>query len=265
MIYLFDGSFEGLLTCVFTAFENKESPSDILDNRKSEQLSFADEHIYVPTEFGKSTRVFEGIKSKSRSILFKLFSAFMADSVQGKDLLVFNYICLLFKFGTKIEGMTQDSNVIGVDKLEYKVNWQTGKLAGFLRFEELEGNILYAKVNPTDNILAKLAAHFADRFTNQNFIIFDEIRNLYAVYNTREWMITDLSPSELPARSEGEEAYQLMWREFLDAVTIKERENLKLQRQLMPKKYWRNMAEMNRVKNPLLETEEKSSERLLDK
>jgi len=242
MIYIFDGTFEGLLTCVFTAFERKEMPSDVL-NGKYEQLSFADEHINIPTELDKSQRVFEGIKKKSRRLLFKIYTAFLADSVANKDFVVFNYICLLFKYGIKIEGMTQNENVIGVDKLEYKVSWQTGKLMGFLRFEELEGNILYAKINPTDNILEKLASHFADRFTNQNFIIFDEIRNLYAVYNTREWMITDFTPSQLPKRSEGEEQYKKMWKHFLDAVTIRERENLKLQRQLMPKKYWRNMAE----------------------
>jgi len=251
MIYLFDGTFEGLLTCVFTAFELKQSPADILDNRKFIQQSFTDEHIYIPTELDKSQRVFDGIKQKSKRILFKLYTAFMADSAANKDLLVFNYICLLFKHGTKIEGMTQDENVLGVDKLEYKVGWQTGKLCGFLRFEELEGNILYAKINPTDNILERLAAHFADRYTNQNFIIFDEVRNLYAVYNTREWMITNLTPSELPKRCEGEEQYQKMWKHFLDTITIKERENRKLQRQLMPKKYWRNMAEMNIKHEPL--------------
>jgi len=229
---------------VFTAFEQKETPSAILDNNKFIQQSLVDEQIYIPTELDKSERVFNGIKEKSRSILFKLYTAFMADSVANKDLLIFNYICLLFKHGTNVQHMLQDENVIGVDKLEHKVGMQTGKLCGFLRFEELEGNILYAKVNPTDNILSKLAAHFADRFTNQNFIIFDEVRNLYAVYNTREWMITDLTPDELPARSEGEEQYQEMWKHFLDTITIRERENPKLQRQLMPKKYWRNMAEL---------------------
>ena len=245
MIYLFDGTFEGLLTCVFTAFENKESPTDIQQN-KNVQQSFADDLIYIATEFDKSERVFAGIKKKSKRLLFKIYTAFLADSVPNKDLLVFNYICLLFQHGVKVEHMLQNENVLGVDKLEYKVGWQTGKLMGFLRFEELEGNILYAKVNPTDNNLEKLAAHFADRFTNQNFIIFDEIREKYAVYNTREWMITDITPSELPARIEGEEQYQQMWKHFLDTITIRERENLKLQRQLMPKKYWRNMAEMKK-------------------
>jgi len=243
MIYIFDGTFEGLLTCVFTSFERKETPVNILTD-KNEQLSFADEHIYITTELDKSERVFVGIKKKSKRLLFKIYTAFMADSVANKDLLVFNYIYMLFKHGTKVEHMLQDENVLGVDKLEYKVGWQTGKLCGFLRFEELEGNILYAKVNLTDNILEKLAAHFADRFTNQNFIIFDEVRNLYAVYNTREWMITDISPSDLPKRSEGEEQYQVMWKEFLNTITIRERENPKLQRQLMPKKYWKNMFEM---------------------
>ena len=246
MIYTFDGTFEGLLTCVFTAFDKKEMPADVLPDGCVQQ-SLLDEHIYIPTELDKSERVFKGIKKKSTRILYKLYTAFMADSVSNKDLLIFNYICLLFKYGTKIEGMTQDENVIGVDKLEYKIGWQTGKLMGFLRFEELEGNILYAKVNLTDNILEKLAAHFADRFTNQNFIIFDEVRNLYAVYNTREWMITDLTPSELPKRSEGEEQYQTMWKHFLDTITIRERENPKLQRQLMPKKYWKNMDELKKV------------------
>ena len=246
MIYLFDGTFEGLLTCVFTSFENKERPTGVIPER-SIQKSFTEEYIHIPTELDKYDRVFSAMRKKSPQALHTVYNAYLADSIPGKDTTVFGCICLFFEHGTKIKNMLQNEHVLGVNKLYHKVYMQSCKLKGFLRFEELAGNILYAKINPTDNILELLASHFADRFTNQNFIIFDEVRNLYAVYNTRRWIITELEPSELPQRTEDEEQIQKMWKRFIEIIAIKERTNPKLQRQLMPKKYWENMFEFKEV------------------
>ena len=84
MIYLFDGTFEGLLTCVFTAFENKERPTDVLPERGT-QKSFAEDYIHIPTELDKYDRVFTAMRKKSPQALHTVYNAFLADSVPGKD------------------------------------------------------------------------------------------------------------------------------------------------------------------------------------
>ena len=41
-----------------------------------------------------------------------------------------------------------------------------------------------------------------------------------------------------------EEFIEDLWKTFFKTVAIKERENLKCQRNFMPKRYWENMIEM---------------------
>ncbi|HBK40409.1 MAG TPA: DNA metabolism protein, partial [Porphyromonadaceae bacterium] len=44
--------------------------------------------------------------------------------------------------------------------------------------------------------------------------------------------------------SSDETFFQQMWKEYFKSTTIKERINLKLQRQHMPRRYWRYLTEM---------------------
>ena len=43
--------------------------------------------------------------------------------------------------------------------------------------------------------------------------------------------------------SEDEEYYQKLWQGFFDNIAIKNRNNPGLQRQLMPKRYWKYLIE----------------------
>lgn len=42
---------------------------------------------------------------------------------------------------------------------------------------------------------------------------------------------------------EGEDFYQKLWRSYFKHITIEERKNLKLQRQHMPRRFWRYLPE----------------------
>ena len=55
-------------------------------------------------------------------------------------------------------------------------------LLGFLRFSELENGVLFSTIHPKNNALPILAEHFTDRFPQENFMIYDETRQLAAVH-----------------------------------------------------------------------------------
>ena len=44
--------------------------------------------------------------------------------------------------------------------------------------------------------------------------------------------------------AEDEKLFQEMWRSYFKALTIKERKNPKLQRQHMPRRYWKYITEL---------------------
>lgn len=117
----------------------------------------------------------------------------------------------------------------------------------FLRFREMKGKILYAEIAPKNQVLPAIADHFADRFPLENFVIYDKTHCSYMIHPCRkQWVImTDQEEEWNVAKevSEKEEEWCKLWRGFRKSVSIRERENRKLQTQNMPLWYRENMPE----------------------
>lgn len=144
-----------------------------------------------------------------------------------------------------------DDSVRRVMKLSRSAWNEYQHLRGFLRFRELEGGLLYTNLCPKNNVLAVLAVHFADRFPMENFIICDEKRDLYAVHPAgKPWFLMKEDAKKTAVREENtgrltseEAAYQDLFRRFCRAISIKERNNPNLQRNLLPLRFRPYMVE----------------------
>ncbi len=76
--YLYDGSFDGLLTIVFDCFRYKQLPSAIFV-QDTYQTNLIDQFVYIETDFEKSKRVLNGIvKNSSSETLYHCYYAFLA-------------------------------------------------------------------------------------------------------------------------------------------------------------------------------------------
>lgn len=121
----------------------------------------------------------------------------------------------------------------------------------FLRFQELENGILYAGMGPKNNVITFITPHFADRLPLENFVIHDEIRNIFALHPSgSDWyLVSGEEGMKLPERrfSKGEEKYSELFTSFFHTIAIKERRNLGLQRNMLPIRYREYMTEF--IKN----------------
>lgn len=117
----------------------------------------------------------------------------------------------------------------------------------FLRFRELENGILYAEIGPKNNIITFIMPHFADRLPLENFVIYDEIRNIYALHPAGgEWYLVygeEGRGMAEPCFSEGERQYSELFTHFFHTIAIKERRNNGLQMNMLPLRYRRYMTE----------------------
>ena len=85
--FTYDGTFEGLLSCVFEAFERKQFPQQIA---KEEVPLFFTENYHVETNEQKANRVVAGLKKKiSKSALQMLFTCWLSEQ-KGIEMLLFN-------------------------------------------------------------------------------------------------------------------------------------------------------------------------------
>ena len=92
-------------------------------------------------------------------------------------------------------------------------------------------------------VLQLLAGHFSTRLGNEKWIIHDLGRGKAAIYAPRLWRIADFSLPEGIAPSRREEAFRDLWKEYFHSIAVRSRENPRLQRQFMPKKYWKHLPE----------------------
>ena len=246
MIYLYDSTYDGFLSAIFEAFSRHETP-DAIVSQMPEQIDFLQTFYKIETDPIHARRVEQGIlRAMGTDILSYVFAAMhSAEPHAGRDLL--HFLRLGFQIGSAIlEHLTEES-VVRVMRMSRHVWFESGKWREFLRFHELENGVYIAQYEPENDVTELMMPHFADRFADQPFIIHDRGRKKAGIYHHGSWMIASSENMLLPSESEREAQYQKMWLCFYDTVAIKARENPNLRRQLMPKKFWKDMLEMNRT------------------
>jgi len=248
--YTNDGSFEGLLTCIYESYYRKEKPEEIL--KRNEFIpNLLNKEIYIETDIDKFSKVYNAIKQKISPVSLKYIFYVYLSEVRNSSDLIYNYIRLGFKLGKNIDLHIYDKRVLEVHRLVKKVTGEIHRMLGFVRFKNINNNFLYSAIEPEHNIVALITPHFADRLCSENFIIHDLKREIASMYNGQEWSITTLSKNHgLKLLNEAkDEIYECLWREYFRSTTIESRLNLKLQKMHMPKRYWKFLTEISWYKS----------------
>lgn len=246
IVFTYDGSFEGFLTCVYEGYYSSK-PEKII-KKSSYIVNFLDEEVLIETSEEKYTKVYRAIEDKlGEEILKKIYTAYLSD-VEESYTVIFNYIVLAFKMGPKINMYKHNTFVDKMDKIECRVREEAHRFKGILRFKDLNG-ILYSKIDPDNDIVEFIMGHFINRFSNEKFIIYDEKRDKAIIYNGKVGNIIINAKQELQGIGDlKDDFYEDLWRTYFKSTNIKERENKNLQRKMMPKRYWKNILEADSSK-----------------
>jgi probable DNA metabolism protein len=243
--HLIDGSFDGLLTSVFDAYESKRFPERIYESGDYQQ-DLTRTPADIRTDAAKAARVQAGIMRRIGGEAFdQVWMAYLSDD-RERFIKVFRYLALGFMIGRKALGNLTEPAIMDVFELARRVGRETNHMLGFLRFSVMDDGVQYAAIAPACNQTPCLAPHFAGRMPDIPFVIHDTRRRIAAIYDTKDIAYADTGGvSPVKGFSEDERAFRELWRCFYGAIAIKERINPKLQRSLMPKRYWKNMTEHN--------------------
>ena len=149
------------------------------------------------------------------------------------------------KWNPKIMEAVADAHVGQVSRLRTRVWRELHHYYGFLRFREIGKQVLFSEIEPESDILEMLGAHFEDRLSGENWMIFDRKRKKAMMHPRRSACIVlkDVQPESVSQKPEYPEVYEGLWKAFCSAIAIPERQNPALQQQLLPLKYRRNMVE----------------------
>ena len=86
--------------------------------------------------------------------------------------------------------------------------------------------------------------HFSDRFPDENFILYDENRNLAAVHEAGHRCVL-VSGEQLQIPQGHMDYFAVLWKQYFATMEIRERHNEQCQNQLLPKWYRKYMMEWN--------------------
>ncbi|MDR0817341.1 MAG: TIGR03915 family putative DNA repair protein [Clostridiales Family XIII bacterium] len=280
MNYIYDGTFEGFLTCVYAHYHAEKAdgiaPASLpgrLNSGAVCQENLLTATRTIETDYEKAATVYDAIETKiSKWDMERVYRVFKTNEDE-KEMKLLRYIRFGFRRGPSIRLAHTHPIVLDIEKAERRISNEVHRLCGLIRFESVVPTtgmppaitdphhhaapspspvpvpeLLYSRIDPDNDVLEFLAPHFSDRFKSDPFIIHDERREKALVSFQRKWHITDFTEQDraLLARTGAEEEYKKLWRQYFDTIAIKERTNPKCQRTFMPARYWKNLPEINR-------------------
>jgi probable DNA metabolism protein len=206
----------------------------------------------VESDEQKANRVVAGLRKKiSKSAVQMLFTCWLSE-LEGIEMLLFNYICKAFRAPKSIELNFADPDVLELSKIFRKVQREAERMRQFVRFQKTADEYYFAAIKPIYNVLPMVADHFEDRFADQQWVIYDIKRKFALYYNLQKTEIVEINDLQIDFQTgklhrdllaEDELYFQSGWRQYLHSISIKERKNLRLQRQFMPKSFWCYLTE----------------------
>src|SRR5690554_4459137 len=173
---LYDGTFDGFLTCVFDVFNLKLYQVTIIRKSRFQQSLFG-VTLEITSDSQKANRVWQGLKKKlSNKGNSRLYYAFLSEN-PGVENHLLRYIQHAFKNQSPIDSDFTNNDVLKVAQIAKSVGREKHRMEAFVRFRLSKDNIYFATIEPDFDVLPLITKHFKSRYADQKWIIYDLARN----------------------------------------------------------------------------------------
>jgi len=240
LAYSYDGSFDGLLCCVYESYYQKELPSMIFSHNEVQETLFPVKEI--ETDHVCSKKVEHSIRHRISTEALRLVRLCYYSKTESREINILNFLRMGYRVGARVTDMLADDTVGAITKTARNVSRESNYYKEFLRFSDFNG-ALVAIIEPKNFVLPMIVDHYCDRLPSEKFLIYDETHKYALVYQNGESAIIPLEHFELPESCEKEEKYRILWKRFYDTIAIESRINPKLRMNNMPKRYWKHLTE----------------------
>lgn len=250
MIYVFDGSLEGLLCAVFEWFERKPGKISLKTSQIFQPEAFI-EVFQVDNDSAKADRVWKALQKKlDKGWMRRFYCCYLSEQPEAFTHL-FELCCSLFSGVADAQKNYGDPHVLAVTQWAKKVEREKHRMEAFIRFQQTADGYYYCGIDPDFNVMPLIMGHFKARYADQQWIIYDLKRNYglhYDLLAVTEIQIPaeDRHKFKKPAAntlSETESLYGDLWKNYFKSTNIVARKNTKLHVQHVPKRYWKYLTE----------------------
>ena len=232
---------EDIMTCIYDAWsEALLIGHDQIQLKKEPvfQQTIFDEYIHVDFNEDEYNKVVRSIKQKiSNDAYACVYYACLSSEEDALDA-AYRFLVTGFKAGAAVTYMRTEPSVMRIKDIRRRVINEARYFREFVRFNSVDGKVYVCHLEPKSDVIYEVAQYFADRMPSENWLIIDDNRSKAVIHPIDgEMYIRYLADDEMKVLS-GTEAvndeYTDMWKAFFEAIAIKQRNNEKCQRNLMP-------------------------------
>lgn len=253
MVFIYDGSYEGLLSCIFVIFKERTAPITI-STEAHHQFTLLDAPTRIATNEEWAMRVCKGIDERTGGSASALTYKIFLSELPLSEMLVYQVVQAIIQHGdeTILENFANPF-ILKAAQIEKMIHREVHRMHAFVRFQKSRDGLFYAAIDPDFNVLPLIGDHFERRYADQNWLIFDTKRHYGLYYDQTKMTFVDADDPVFTINAgslEGdslqdarEKEYQALWKNYFQAVNIRERNNTKLHMRHMPRRYWKNLTE----------------------
>ena len=249
IIYRCEDTLESVFTAIYQAYEEKRNHDDTLLSLSNDPCLFSQD-IVVEADENKTRKVMGTLQRRFGLEDTERLCMAMASNDEEKAQAVYRTVVQGLRYkcrpGHLFDNLA-DRDIHKAFALGRGVSTEAGHQKQFLRFQELDNGILFSRIGPKNDVMVFLMPHFADRLPIENFVIYDEKRNLFGIHPAgKKWYLLRGEEADRPAGlrfSDKELQYQELFRQFCHSITIEERRNRKLQAGMLPLRFREYMVE----------------------
>ena len=239
VVYEYDGSFDGLLCCIYESYTQKQLPAAFFRTGELEPCLY--EVRAVTTDAAHARRVYEGFRRFSPEVGPFLRRAYWT-CLPEKELAIYRFAAKLYREGKPLLQRLSDETYHPLLRAVRQLNGELEQYRGFVRFSDI-GGVLAAEIEPKNRVLPLLRGHFCQRYANEQFFIYDRTHRELLLYANGRSRITQIENFQPVLPGEDELYFRSLWKQFFQSVAIRERENPRCQNTFMPKRYRGTMTE----------------------
>lgn len=239
------------MTVIFRAFEHKYVPEQIIPS-EYKQLELLDSAVTVDADEALAERVLRGIDKRTDGRGSQLVYHMFLSEEDNMEMTIFHLVKAIIDKGNILSNFG-NPYVAKAYQMDRMIGREVHRMHAFVRFQKIvEADIYFATINPACNVLPLIGEHFAKRYADQKWVIFDAVRNYGIYYDLQqETFIEPRNPllktietlAESKQSDTQEDCYQQLWVDYFNSINIHERKNIKLHLRHMPKRYWRYLTE----------------------
>ncbi len=236
MIFLYDGTWNGLLCCQ-SAVNTCGIPDQVL-SRDSLQLSLFTELQDIPTRESQATEEAKNLARKlgTRHLRVPGFAFLAGEPDTAADIL--QYWNRGLREGVEQLGNLNNPLIRRLIRQSRAVRCERHRLLGLIRFQEIQG-ILYAPYESRYDLLATLPSYFMGRMPRERFILHDRLRHKAAFCGDSHWiLVTGPDLADLDAHKPVPDPWVPLWRTFFREIAVPGRISPARQQSRMPAFYW---------------------------